>query len=966
MSCLDDATVLGLVEGRLAPELIAGVDEHIDSCVSCREVVTLVASSRTSSRVLARGDTIDRYVIGDLLGAGAMGRVYSAWEPELDRRVAIKVLHDQGGRERLIKEAQAMARLNHPNVVTVHEVGTADAGVFVAMELVDGETLRAWAEKPREWREVVRKLVGVARGLAAAHAAGVIHRDVKPENVIVGADDRTRLGDFGLARSGTAVAGTPAPASFALGTVSGGTAVAGTPAYMAPELLRGGAATAASDQFSLGMMAYELLAGKRPFAGATWGELVRSIEQHDVRRIPDVPGWLDEVVQRCIALDPAKRHTSMHVVADLLHQKSDQRRPVKWASVAVAAALVASGGTWLVARSFDKHLAQHDENGFGYSWGPSERADYLRLGIAPTTIASIDRWIDAWNAERAAVNSSRDSVDQVAARSRCLVQRRDDMEALLRGAKTAPSRVLDAVTALPPPSECRKADSDPLPADAERLAMAQDVIGKLPTLRAQLALGGNAQIAGDAAALVERARQSGHAPTLADALLVHAEVLRSTDKLNDAALAARDAVAAAERGHADLLRARAWLTRVAIAGDQRDLASAEDLGTIAHAAIDRIGTAHLAAQLARLRGLIAYNRGRLDEARAFLLDARKQFVALGRQTSSARDLASLEPTRSGERTLDIASVDSALGSVARAAGDLDEAEQRHRSVLALDRELRGPNHRDIARDLHNIAGVLRLRGNLDDALATYREALAVEIATQGEQSIAAALTHNSIGLVLLARAQQLGARNVERPDLASKVDHQRYFLELGNARKELELARDVFATAKHGDLAFAEHNLGLVAQAGGDHKAALAHFTTAATIYASTIGTDAVAPMRLDLDRARSEHALGDRAAARKHAALARDHAKTATLAWLVDDATAFLARIAPGARPPVIAAPATRPPMIAAPSARPHVIAAPGVSAAVEPTQPAPVPPPAPAPKPQAKPQPKKDVGVYGSAQSW
>ncbi|HEY5950918.1 MAG TPA: serine/threonine-protein kinase [Kofleriaceae bacterium] len=916
MNCLDDATVLGLVEGRLAAELIARVDEHIDTCASCRDVVTLVASTRSPGRVLARGDTVDRYVIGDLLGTGAMGRVYSAWEPELDRRVAIKVLHEEGGRDRLVREAQAMARLNHPNVVTVHEVGSTDAGVFVAMELVEGETLRAWAQQPRQWREVVRVLVEVARGLAAVHAAGVIHRDVKPDNVIVGSDGRVRLGDFGLARSGGAPTTAPAAASFALGTLTGGTQVAGTPAYMAPELLRGGAATAASDQFSFGVMAYELLAGKRPFDGATWADLVRAIDTHDVRAVPDVASWLDVVVQRCIAVEPGQRHKSMQVVADALATGLARRRPTLWVAAIATIAVLASAMTYFVAR-VPARIAPYDEADFTLT--APLRANLLQRGVTPTTIATIDRWIDGWNTERKAIKTS-GTIDQIAARERCMMQRRDEVAALLEGASEAPARLADAIAAMPPASECRAADSDPLPAD-DRGRIAREVLAELPAIRARLALGGaprlgeeaaqhidrvrdsddappparpTQSLADDAAMLVERARASGHAPTLADALLVQAEALRLVDRGDDAALAARDAVVAAERGHADLLRAHAWLARVAIAGEQRDLAAAEDLGAIAQAAIDRVGAPHLAATLARLRGLIAYNRGRLDEARAFLLDARKQFIALELQNAPAivpRDrheaaLAAALRERSAERTLDVAAVDSALGSVARAAGDLDEAERRHWDVLKLDRELRGTLHRDVARDLHNVAGVRRLRGELELALAFYREALAVEIATQGERSVAAGLTHNSIGLVEL-----------ERKDYAA-------------AQADFEIAREILASANHGDRAFAEHNLGLVVQARGAHQAALAHFDAAAKIYATTIGADAPAATRLIADRQLSEQALH------------------------------IVARRKP----------------VAAPTAKPAAVTQP--AAVAQPTKPAPSDP--------AKPATKRDVGVYGSAQSW
>ncbi len=327
MTCLDDDIVLGLVEGRLAVH--GDIEAHLDTCESCREVVAQVARVQAPAGVLERGHTVGRYVIGELLGAGAMGRVYSAWEPELDRRVALKLLVDPGAgaRERIVREAQAMAKLDHPNVVGVHEVGTAAEGVYVAMELVEGQTLRAWADPVRPWREVVPVLVEVARGLAAVHSAGVVHRDIKPDNVVVGADGRARLADFGLARAGT----TPAPTTTVEPALAAGTpasVVAGTPAYMAPEVLRGGAADRASDQFSLGVLAYEVLAGRRPFAGSTWASLLETIEQREPAQLRGIPAWLDDLTLGGAAQEGLVRATLLFLDGALATPMSTAAPPV--------------------------------------------------------------------------------------------------------------------------------------------------------------------------------------------------------------------------------------------------------------------------------------------------------------------------------------------------------------------------------------------------------------------------------------------------------------------------------------------------------------------------------------------------------------------------------------------------------------------------------------------------------------
>ncbi|HEY0097284.1 MAG TPA: serine/threonine-protein kinase, partial [Archangium sp.] len=236
---------------------------------------------------LGRGTPLDRYVVLDPLGEGGMGMVYAAYDSVLDRKVALKLLPpgdaDAGpeatsgsGRARLLREAQAMARLSHPNVVAVYDVHQHEAQVFMAMELVDGQTLLQWErEQPRGWRELLTAFLAAGRGLAAAHAAGLVHRDFKPTNVLVGKDGRVRVTDFGLARPHNAPAelgaDTPAPDT---GPVKGHSllelnltqrgAVRGTPAYMAPEQFRGATADVRSDQFSFAVSLWEALHGERP------------------------------------------------------------------------------------------------------------------------------------------------------------------------------------------------------------------------------------------------------------------------------------------------------------------------------------------------------------------------------------------------------------------------------------------------------------------------------------------------------------------------------------------------------------------------------------------------------------------------------------------------------------------------------------------------------------------------------
>ncbi|MFN0247466.1 MAG: serine/threonine-protein kinase [Kofleriaceae bacterium] len=1061
MRCLDDDMVLGLVEGRLAPPVLATVDEHLDACASCRDVVTQVARSLSTPPALERGASVGRYVIGDLVGEGAMGRVYSAWEPDLDRRVALKLLTtpDAGARDRAIREAKSMAKLDHPNVVGVHEVGTAGATTYVAMELVEGDTLRAYVIRRRSlsgsssgpssgspsgasnlsWREIATILADIARGLAAVHAAGVIHRDVKPDNIVVGRDHRARIADFGLARAGVPSSWSSSPA-LAAGSIDGsidgdraaidgprsmpgrpanegtlhGTVLAGTPAYMAPEVVDGASATPASDQFSFGVTAYEVLAGSRPFEATTFAELraayglarSRSSDPPDssisvvptassavssgassspganrtaITPLRGVPSWLDAAVQRCLSIDPAARFSSLVDFADVVTRglQPSQRPRLVLGGIA-AAAIVASGATYLALRAPSSGpTCTSGAPEIAGVWNANTRGTLVAIG--EPSLRALDEWTTAWATERDTTcrASEYEPPAMTTARNRCLDRRRDEAAALIAALSTvsnAPtsnasnasassvaSRAyssVDMLAALPAPAECAAAASDPadpIPADKTRAAIVLDVQRQLASLRATLALGDARPILDASTQLVETARSSQHAPTLAEAELLHADVLRATSQLAAAVVAVRSAAADAERGHADQLAAKIWLARVAIAGDRRDLESADDLIAIASGAIDRAGAPpRLVAMLLKHRGLIAYNRGQLEEARSRLVEAHATLVTLsqsGTSSSGASGASGASSASGGElgATIERIAVESALGSVERAAGNLDAAERWHQRAFDADLALRGDFHPDIARDLHNLAGVARLRGDLAVAHERYSRALAIEIATRGETSVEAGLTHNSLGLVALARA--------ENGHMAFSTDAngrpKRAFdpAMLAEAHRQFTRARDIFVAANHGDRAFAEHNLGLVAAAAGDHRAALVHFDTAAAIYATTIGASADAAKRLVDDRAASSRALGTPTLAVGTAPTIRTTAATPTTPAKPTPTTPT--RTTPTTTPTTPTPTTTRTTPTTA-----NRTNTPTTSPITTPTT----------PKTPTKPDepPKRDVGVYGSTQSW
>jgi tetratricopeptide (TPR) repeat protein len=304
---------------------------------------------------------ISRYVLLGRIGSGGLGAVYEAYDPQLDRKIAIKVLHDagaaMGGTVRLLREGQALAKLAHPNVVAVHDVGVDDDGsFFIAMELVAGLTLAAWiAECPREWSELRDVMVQAGRGLLAAHEAGLVHRDFKPANVLVGSDGRVRVLDFGLARAvATADEGVHTSTSTLAQTVTAAGTLMGTPAYMAPEQIEHGEAGPRSDQFGFGVALYEALYGERPFRGDDVVQTLIAVRQCELPPAPAgtrVPAWLHRVVARALARVPADRFPDMGALLEaMVADRRSRRRQRVGAVLALALTAALAVGATLVLR----------------------------------------------------------------------------------------------------------------------------------------------------------------------------------------------------------------------------------------------------------------------------------------------------------------------------------------------------------------------------------------------------------------------------------------------------------------------------------------------------------------------------------------------------------------------------------------------------------------------------------------
>jgi hypothetical protein len=352
-ACPPDKTFTRLLEGTLPEAELQALQAHGDGCPACGRTLAELARTMTPGQ----GDWLgERFQLLEPLGIGGMGVVYTAFDSKLQRKVAVKRLRElavagsaERRRARFLREAQLLASLSHPNVLTVHDVGV-DPELYVVMELVDGWPMSRWISEatPRpDWRRILDLYLQAGRGLSAAHQLGVVHRDVKPENILVARNGRVLIGDFGLAGLAEVANATPDPAALPTGLTQTGS-VLGTPAYMAPEQHEGKPADALSDQFSFCVSLYESLHGRRPFAGQTAGEIAAAVRTGQPPVGGDgIPREVDRVIARGLALAPARRYPSMDALLSALAGAS-VRRPVTPALIAGAIGVVLATTTTVV------------------------------------------------------------------------------------------------------------------------------------------------------------------------------------------------------------------------------------------------------------------------------------------------------------------------------------------------------------------------------------------------------------------------------------------------------------------------------------------------------------------------------------------------------------------------------------------------------------------------------------------
>lgn len=724
-SCVDADTASAYAEHRLSDEERLTIDAHIDGCSSCRELISMVAKlgwSQTATgqgqvrgvgEVLPRGTRVGPFEIDKPLDAGGMGLVYAAHDARLQRRVALKCVREQrGSSDQLLEEAKMMAQLSHPNVVPVFDVIEAHGQIFIAMELVVGSSVRQWlAAKPRTWKQVVDVFIAAGAGLAAAHAARIVHGDVKPANILFGDDGRVRVTDFGLARFGSAVTpDAPGPQ--------------GTPAYMSPEQRAGKACDVRGDQYSFCASLQEAL------------------------REANAPRALRRILARGLSVDPADRFPSMSAL--LIPLKAT--RSSRWLLIGIAAAVTLASAALAYdtgGRRVETTMCSAAAPKLTNPWNPESRAlvrrsfQSTKLVYVPQTLERIEANLDAWTGsfEAARKNACESGwfddatpLENFSAQLGCLQDRAREVRAVVSQFRDADATVvLNAIAAteqLTPVSACAAAaPAQGVTPDSPEILALRDELARAHVLvdsgKFREALPLSTKLAQDAEAL----KDPGMLAAALVSLGINQARVADYEKANATLMRG---LRLAETAQDDRTRAQAWVSLVQIEYWRGRYEQAVFLESPALGAAERAGDIWIKTEILLMLGGSLSQLGRAEKAQPMFEEA----VALRRKLY-------------GEKDRRLAFALSSLGNAYSMSGDLARGTVAHRQAMEAGEAALGASHPNVG-ILHNNLG--------DDYLYGLEPALAIAELEKGVAIIEAvngpAHRDVAVGLTSLGFAQR--------------------------------------------------------------------------------------------------------------------------------------------------------------------------------------------------------------------
>lgn len=837
MACPDENTFVDLLERRLDEDAARALESHVDACRTCASVVAALARETWShgspsedrdgesgwAAWLPAGSTLGRYVLLHSLGSGGMGVVHAAYDPLLDRKVALKLLRGESGD--LLREAQAMARLSHPNVLAVHDVGTLEGQVFLAMEYVDGCTLEAWLGAPRTSAEILGVFRKAGEGLAAAHAAGLVHRDFKPRNVLVGPGDRVRVTDFGLA------------ARSDVRDESEG----GTPAYMAPEQ-RDGGGDARADQFSFcKSLGDALKSASVPATRGVLGAIARGLEEHPEKRFPSMDALL-----RAFGRDAAS--TRRRVAAAVVFGA------VPLAAVAIMAldgSNPCTGAERRLAGVWDAERKTAIQRAFQATDTPFAMAAWASVQAALDEHSS--RWTDAHREACEATHVYHEQSDEMLdARMGCLSRRLGELRAvsdlfasadaaIVRNAAQAAQSIRGAETC---------ADANRLTAtdgqeDGPTRTQREAVEALLARVNARKDAGKFMDARAEAERAVVAARALGRRALEAEALTLLGDLQAQSGDPKKGEVTLLEGLWAAEAAGDRIAAAEATTGLVYVVG--YSLGRNEEgwrWARHSEALLENAGGDD------RVRGRLLTNMGSLHFARGEYPEARSY---------AAASLASYEKAFGPAHPRVTAALHN-LGVAHALLGERREALDRYRQALAANETRGGPMHPKVASTLSSIANVLVEEGRQGEAIPHLRRALTIMKASYGDEHPDVALVRINLGDALHAAGEHAAAlaeyeRALEIDEKALGAEHPEVAtIHVGMAHAHLALGRHEAAAAhfrrsraiwekipgtrggEHAELGGVLHGLGQLALARGRADEAIAHHRAALRIWEAALG----------------------------------------------------------------------------------------------------------------------------------
>ncbi|MEM9454373.1 MAG: serine/threonine-protein kinase [Myxococcota bacterium] len=769
---------------------------------------------------------IGRFRVLEPVGRGGMGVVYAAYDENLDRKVAIKILladelPNEEDRLRFFREAQALARLSHPHVVTVHEVGQSDGQVFLAMEYIRGQSFVDWLHTKPDWPQVVEAFVQAGWGLAAAHHADLVHRDLKPANIMRSDDGVVKVLDFGLARAAESeladsldqesLSSTHSALSSSL-TKTG--ALMGTPRYMAPEQLNRGPVDGRSDQYSFCVALWEGLTGAPPFAGSTLGELLRARLQGPPAwpsAAPPVPRAIVEAIRRGLAPDPRERWPSMEPLLLTLWPDPQPRRH-RWWQLTTTGVLVVGGVTALAWSQAQTQRCRGAQQQLAGIWDDTRRAEIEAaiVGIGRSyasdvwsrTQRELDAYAHAWAAmhtqtcEATAVRQEQ-STRVMDMRMSCLDRASAELEATVStladaDAKTV-TRAHALVASLRPLSRCADVEAleaevePPLSREAPAVQLARWQLARAKSLRISGHYSRAGQLVKTAALALEGVE---YGPVRTELMLERGKVFERLGEYEASEQALLEAMEHASRGGQQGLVADAARELMVVVGDAQQRADAAMLlaplvlGSPHADPVEQAASRTTLAHVLRMQGKYTEAEAEYRAALALRLEAlgpdhpdvagsrNNLGVILAQQKrfdeaeAELRAGLALRQQVLGPDHPDVAGPRNNLANLLNKQGRYEEAEAQHRAALALRQRALGPNHPDVAKSQDNLANALQARGKYEEAEAQHRAALALRQKTLGPDHPTVALSRHNLANALRARGQYEQAEAEYRAALA--------------------------------------------------------------------------------------------------------------------------------------------------------------------------------------------------------